>query len=133
MSCPNKSWTPTAGNQNVQKAQAAQNPLQGERRCFTCGEKGHFANQCPSQCNRPPQTAVSTPAPTHGANSIPATARQNYVRGKVNHVAVEEAQEPPNVVIGTFFVNESSVVVLFDSGASHSFISAAYVEKHNLP
>jgi hypothetical protein len=23
--------------------------------------------------------------------------------------------------------------VLFDSGASHSFISAAYVEKHNLP
>jgi hypothetical protein len=37
------------------------------------------------------------------------------------------------VVIGTFFVNDLSVVVLFDSGASHSFISATYVEKHNLP
>jgi hypothetical protein len=36
------------------------------------------------------------------------------------------------VVIGTFFVNDLSAVVLFDSGASHSFISAAYVEKHNL-
>jgi hypothetical protein len=36
------------------------------------------------------------------------------------------------VVIGTFSVNDLSVVVLFDSGASHSFISAAYVEKHNL-
>jgi hypothetical protein len=37
------------------------------------------------------------------------------------------------VVIGTFSVNNLSAVVLFDSGASHSFISAAYVEKHNLP
>jgi hypothetical protein len=36
------------------------------------------------------------------------------------------------VVIGTFSVNDLSVVVLFDSGASHSFISAAYVEKHNM-
>jgi hypothetical protein len=32
-----------------------------------------------------------------------------------------------------FFVNDTSVVVLFDSGASHSFISAAYIWKHNLP
>jgi hypothetical protein len=48
-------------------------------------------------------------------------------------VAVEEAQEAPDVVIGLFLVNDSSVVVLFDSGASHSFISAAYVGKHNLP
>jgi hypothetical protein len=32
-----------------------------------------------------------------------------------------------------FFINDTSVVVLFDSGASHSFIFTAYVEKHNLP
>jgi hypothetical protein len=32
-----------------------------------------------------------------------------------------------------FFVNDTSAIVLFDSGASHSFISTAYVEKHNLP
>jgi hypothetical protein len=37
------------------------------------------------------------------------------------------------VVIGMFSVNDLSAVVLFDSGASHSFISATYVEKHNLP
>jgi hypothetical protein len=46
---------------------------------------------------------------------------------------VEEAQEAPDMVIGTFFVNDASVVALFDFGASHSFISTAYVEKHNLP
>jgi hypothetical protein len=32
-----------------------------------------------------------------------------------------------------FFVKNTSIVMLFDSRASHSFISAAYVEKHNLP
>jgi hypothetical protein len=46
---------------------------------------------------------------------------------------VEEAQEAPDVVLCMFFVNTTSPVVLFDSGASHSFISATYVEKHNLP
>jgi hypothetical protein len=50
----------------------------------------------------------------------------------VNHVAVQEAQKAPDVVIGMFFSNDTSAVVLFDSEASHSFISAAYVEKHNL-
>jgi hypothetical protein len=133
MPCPNNSQNPAAGNQNVQRTQAAQNPLQGEWRCFASREKGHFANQCPSQCSRPPQTIVSTPAPTRGADSVTVTARQSYVNGKDNHVAVEEAQEAPDVVISTFFINDTSVVVLFDSGASHSFISTAYVEKHNLP
>jgi hypothetical protein len=47
-------------------------------------------------------------------------------------VAVEEAQEALDVVIGMFLVNDTSVVVLFDSAASHSFISIAYVGKHNL-
>jgi hypothetical protein len=48
-------------------------------------------------------------------------------------VAVEEAQEALDVVIGMFLVNDTSAVMLFDSGESHSFISPAYIEKHNLP
>jgi hypothetical protein len=75
---------------------------------------------------------VSTPAPTHGANSISVDAKQNYVHRKVNHVTVEEAQEAPDMVTGMFFINDTSIVVLFYSGASHSFISTIYVEKHNL-
>jgi hypothetical protein len=132
MARPSASQTPIAENQNVQRTQATHNPLPGERRCFTCGEKGHFAKQYPNPRNRPPPAAASTPAPTRGANSVPVAARQNFVRGKVNHVAVEKAQEAPDVVIGTFSVNDLSAVVLFDSGTSHSFISAAYIEKHNL-
>jgi hypothetical protein len=133
MSHPSTSQTPIARNQNVQRTHAAQNPLPGERKCFACGEKGHFDSQCPNPCSRPPPIAASTPAPTRGANFVPVAARYNYVRGKVNHVTVEEAQEAVDVVISTFSVNDLCAVVLFDSGASHSFISAAYVEKHNLP
>jgi hypothetical protein len=48
-------------------------------------------------------------------------------------VAVEEAQEAPDVIIRMFLVNDTSVVVLFDSRASHSFVSATYAGKHNLP
>jgi hypothetical protein len=46
---------------------------------------------------------------------------------------VEEAQEAPDIVIGIFSINDTSVVVLFDFRASCSFISTAYVGKHNLP
>jgi hypothetical protein len=70
--------------------------------------------------------------PTHGAYSVLVAARQNYVHGKVNRVLVEEAHKALDVVIGMFFINDTSAVVLFDSRASHSFISAAYVEKHDL-
>jgi hypothetical protein len=101
--------------------------------CYNCGEKGHYANRCPNPCSHSNQIATATPAPTSGANSILVAAKQNYARGRVNHVIVEEAQEAPDMIIGMFFVNDTSVVVLFDSGASLSFISAAYVEKHNLP
>jgi hypothetical protein len=76
---------------------------------------------------------VSTPAPTHGANSIPVPAKQNYARGRSNHVAVEEAQEALDVVIGIFFINDTSAVLLFDSRASHSLTSVTYLEKHHLP
>jgi hypothetical protein len=51
----------------------------------------------------------------------------------VNHVTVKEAQEAPDVVIDMFLVNDTSAVVLFDSEISHSFISVAYVGRHNMP
>jgi hypothetical protein len=44
-----------------------------------------------------------------------------------------EVHEAPDVILGMFFINATSTAVLFNSIASHSFISAAYVEKHNLP
>jgi hypothetical protein len=130
---PNNLQTAIARNQSVQMTQAAQEPQPANRRCYSCGEQGHYANRCPNSCTHVSQPAIATPTLTCGANSVLVAAKQNYARGRVNHVAVEEAQEAPNVVIGMFLINDTSTVVLFDSRVSHSFISAAYVGKHNLP
>jgi hypothetical protein len=40
---------------------------------------------------------------------------------------MEKAQEAPGIVIGMFSINDTSAVVLFNYGASHSFIYVAYV------
>jgi hypothetical protein len=53
--------------------------------------------------------------------------------GRVNHVSIETAQENPQVVLGMFFVNSIPTSILFDSGASHLFISAQFVAKHSIP
>jgi hypothetical protein len=87
----------------------------------------------PQSDTRVNQPAIATPTPTCGANSVSVAAKQNYIGGRVNHVVVEEVQEAPNVIFGMFLDNDTFAVVLFDSGALHSFISAAYVGKHNLP
>jgi hypothetical protein len=36
----------------------------------------------------------------------------------------------PDAVMGTFPLNSFTTLVLFDTGASHSFISSAFVNKH---
>jgi hypothetical protein len=55
------------------------------------------------------------------------------VRARVNHVAIEDAQAAPDIIIGMILVNDNNAIVLFDSRASHSFIAATFVLKHNLP
>jgi hypothetical protein len=108
--CPNTLQTPTTGNQSVQRTQAAKDPLQVDRRCYNYGDKGHYANRYPNLRTRANQAATTTPAPTSGANSIAVAAKQNYAHGRLNHVAMEEAQEAPDVVIGMFLVNDTSTV-----------------------
>jgi hypothetical protein len=48
-------------------------------------------------------------------------------------VTTEEAQHAQDVVLGMFYASSYSATVLFDSGASHSFISSSFVAKHHLP
>jgi hypothetical protein len=67
-----------------------------------------------------------------GGQSRPQ-GQQNYTYGKVNHMTTEEAQQAQDVVLGMFFASSHPATVLFDSGASHSFISSSFVAKHHLP
>jgi hypothetical protein len=81
--------------------------------------------------NGPKNTSASAPkAPS-------AVSQQNKVpyqgRARVNHVDAQEAQQAPGVVLGEFLVEFTPATVLFDSGASHSFIATSFVEKYGIP
>ena len=51
----------------------------------------------------------------------------------MNHVSVEEIEEQPDAVVSKFLINAFIALVLFDTGASHSFISRGFVDKFKLP
>ncbi|GJS92295.1 putative reverse transcriptase domain-containing protein [Tanacetum coccineum] len=71
--------------------------------CFGCGEKGHYKNRCPKGRNPPNEGA----------------------RARA-YVVVENPQQNPNVVTGTFLLNDHYACILFDSGAEKSFVSSAF-------
>jgi hypothetical protein len=48
-------------------------------------------------------------------------------------MAIEDAQAAPDIIIGMILINDNNAIVLFDSGASHSFVAATFLQKHNLP
>src|SRR6266540_2863602 len=54
------------------------------------------------------------------------------MHGRVNLMTAEEAQHKPNMILGMFPVETNLAIVLFDSGATHSFISASFITRHNL-
>jgi hypothetical protein len=58
--------------------------------------------------------------------------QQSYGRARVNHINAQEAQDAQGLVLGEFLVSSVLATILFDSGASHSFISSSFVEKHNI-
>jgi hypothetical protein len=47
-------------------------------------------------------------------------------------VTAETVPEDADVVYGMFLINSIPALVLFDSGASHSFVTKSFVKKHNI-
>ncbi|WVZ84755.1 hypothetical protein U9M48_031746 [Paspalum notatum var. saurae] len=94
-------------------------------------------------------TCPSSKNNTMGRNTIPPPAapvlirddqRQNKKKGPkrdlapteghVHYTHVDQIPEGEPVLASTFLVNEHPTVVLFDSGATHTFISRSYATKH---
>jgi hypothetical protein len=80
------------------------------------------------------QSGPSAPAkknvskPGAGNRSLP-----RYNHGRLNHLEAEALQETPGMIVGMFLVDSHIAEVLFDTGATHSVITASWVEAHNLP
>jgi predicted aspartyl protease len=52
--------------------------------------------------------------------------------GHANYTTVEEIHMGEDVLVGTFFLNECSIIILFDSGASCDFMSFTCAKKAKL-
>jgi predicted aspartyl protease len=49
-----------------------------------------------------------------------------------NYTTVEEIPMGEEVLTGMFFLNEHPIIILFDSGASHDFVSSACAKRAKL-
>jgi hypothetical protein len=102
--------------------------------CYSCGQSGHYANWCPRKpVNQTLAPGTNQNINRNANNSASTPARQNQAHARVNHVAVEDSQAAPDIIIGMILISDNGAIVLFDSGASHSFVAANFVQKHNLP
>jgi predicted aspartyl protease len=52
--------------------------------------------------------------------------------GHANYTTVEEIAMGEEVLTGTFFLNRRPIVILFDSGASHDFMSSICAKEATL-
>jgi hypothetical protein len=128
---------------NFQASRSAQSPPQRNSNaqnsgvvgpCYSYGQTGHYANWCPrKQTNQTPAPSTNQNLNRNANNSATTPARQNQAHARVNHVTVEDVQAALDVIIGMILVNDDNAIVLFDSGASHSFVHANFVQKHNHP
>ncbi|GJU59486.1 putative reverse transcriptase domain-containing protein [Tanacetum coccineum] len=75
--------------------------------CHACREKGHYQSQC-------------------SKTNINANGRAYLLRDK-------NAHQDPNVVTGTFLLNQRPARILFDSGADKSFVSIPFASMLNIP
>jgi hypothetical protein len=48
----------------------------------------------------------------------------------VHHTTIDDISEGEPVIAGMFSINNHPAIILFDLGSSHSFISQAFVRKH---
>ncbi|KAI3819574.1 hypothetical protein L1987_13415 [Smallanthus sonchifolius] len=73
----------------------------GQTRCFECGDPKHFRKDCPRLKNR----------------------NDNQARGRAFVMGAGDARQDPNIVTGTFPINDHFASILFDTGADMSFVS----------
>src|SRR3954469_2871494 len=98
------------------------------RVCFTCGLTGHHFRQCPTVLV-PPRRPSHKPSKKTSTKAFPAKPSATS-SGCVNQISVEETMDTSDVILGTLPVNHVPASVLFDPGASHSFMSESYALRH---
>ncbi|XP_074570599.1 uncharacterized protein LOC141827277 [Curcuma longa] len=123
--------------------------LVGTNKCFICGVEGHKAQFCPKkfqapsqqppqqqmQYQKPPaqlhymQAALDGPQISQGRLEAPPAT----TNARVFSMTKEDVANASTVVTGQIFIYSQYATALFDTGATHSFISMLYAKKIEIP
>ena len=141
---------PCRGLQCLRKPGHYAHECHNVKRCFRCGSHLHQVKDCPFP---PPESEERPGGPQHQRYMPPSGGQpaqpSNQVRasqhqegparppnpqprapgGKVCVMRKEATENVPNMVIGKFSIQDHPRKVLFDSDATHSFISVRVVSK----
>ncbi|GKE47243.1 putative reverse transcriptase domain-containing protein, partial [Tanacetum coccineum] len=103
----------------------ARNPT--VKACYECGSTDHVRPACPRWNRahgpgeyRPNQVAVNNGGQGRGNQG-------NQARGRAFMLGAVEAHHDPNIMTGTFTLNNHFSTTLFDSGADYSFVSTTFI------
>ncbi|GJW39891.1 putative reverse transcriptase domain-containing protein [Tanacetum coccineum] len=95
--------------------------------CYECGSTDHVRTACPRlkraqgpKENRPNQVAANNGGQGRGNQG-------NQARGRAFMLGAEEARQDPNIITGTFTLNNHFSTTLFDSGTDYSFVSTTFI------
>ncbi|CAA0835576.1 Unknown protein, partial [Striga hermonthica] len=98
----------------------------GQDICYYCQEPGHYASRCPKRFQQQPQQPLQQQQP-HQQAQRPPQQQQQQQRGRqqarVYAVDQAEAAQQPGTMSGMVVLNDIPVFALFDTGATHIFIS----------
>ncbi|GKB90183.1 putative reverse transcriptase domain-containing protein [Tanacetum coccineum] len=96
--------------------------------CYECGSHEHYRNTCP-KLNLAPSQVWNRLTIEGNRNS---RNNRNQVKGRASNVNSVGALQDPNVMTGTFSLNNHYATILFDSGADFSFISTDFAPLLNM-
>lgn len=98
--------------------------------CLSCGSATHEVKDCPTAYTRTGATQQRAPLPTQQQNFD----QHQQETGRAFALAVEEPEPEPtgDVITGSILLHSHPALALFDSVATHSFISSNFIAAHHL-
>ena len=101
--------------------------ISSRRTCHGCGKEGHFIRDCPTSRSALPRPPSQLQLQQSRGGVTPQAA------GRVYTMTGTKAVRSGNLIIGSCMIAGRSLCVLYDSGATHSFVSESKVLELGLP